>query len=101
MSNANANRRLVVIEGGTQQLARGRHFAQPKRTVNFDYIEPLHGTPVIGERFAMRGWKDGHAWDLDTSAVVDWHTGYPYAIGGIRIETRHTVYVGKCREKGV
>lgn len=68
---------------------------QSKPVVTYDYIEVLDGEPRVGERCRIRCWLDNAYYDLYTSAVADWWSGYPYAIGEIRIETRNKVYTGR------
>lgn len=68
---------------------------QSKPVVTYDYIEVLDGEPRVGERCRIRCWLGNAYYDLYTSAVADWWSGYPYAIGQIRIETRNKVYTGR------
>lgn len=68
---------------------------QSKPVVTYDYIEVLDGEPRVGERCRIRCWLGNAHYDLYTSAVADWWSGYPYAIGQIRIETRNKVYTGR------
>lgn len=65
-----------------------------KRIQNHDRIELIAGMPVVGERCMLRLWDGCRYVDILTSPVESWWEGYPHAVGGIRIETRNTVYRG-------
>lgn len=65
-----------------------------KQIQNYDRIELIDGMPVVGKHCKLRLWNGCRYVDILTSSVESWWQGYPHAMGGIRIETRNTVYTG-------